>query len=269
MLRFTYETQMRVVEGQPGIDVRWERCRPGAKPLPFAHGYGARIWENDWRQKQDDGSFGEVYGRRPKWVAPQLDANLCLKGPYWPEAYRPGVPSREAGTFPALRREAGGGFSGCCTPAQFVPRFRMCNATILFPKRCRITVNPFNTVTLCAFANGKEFLAEHDPETGQWYAESEWNAELHLTAYVRFPVYPFGDNGHCYLEVGWLGHAELTFLFRLDQGDVYPEVTVNPIRYYWAFSLTPTYEFFTWLPCWFQLPPYDFPLGLVGLVDEV
>lgn len=140
-LRFTYDTEMRMVEGQPGIKVRWMRARKDAKPPPFEHPYGSRVWENGWRQAKDRGGFGEVYGSAIKWVEPELDPHVCLDGPFWPEQYRPGVAREDAYDYPALRREAGGTFSGCCTKPAYWPLWRPCRDTPRFPRKIRVTMS--------------------------------------------------------------------------------------------------------------------------------
>lgn len=132
VIRNTYTTSMRLVEGQPGIPIRWLKCAPDAKPLPFNHRMGSRIWEDDWRTKVDTGEFGEIYGTYPKWVQRQV-APACAnpRGPYWPEEYRPGVPGTEADTFPALRMDAERWPIACCGDPEFVPTWPACNVSPL------------------------------------------------------------------------------------------------------------------------------------------
>lgn len=119
-IRFPYQTTMRMVEGRPGIPVRWFKARSDAILKPDNYGYGSRIWEDHWRITQDTGQFGEVYGQKPQWVSSLSPIPAgCNKGPYWPEEFRPGVPGRDADTFPALAMDGQGWPIACCADPQF------------------------------------------------------------------------------------------------------------------------------------------------------
>ena len=133
-LRFPYQTDMRIVAGQAGVPAKWFKCAPGRDKKPAGVGWGSRIWEEEWRTRLDIGEFGEILGVKPAWLpSPQPAFNECDHGPYWPERFRPGVPVKDADTFPVLRRDAQGWPIACCHPAQFVPLTSTCSPSVRIP----------------------------------------------------------------------------------------------------------------------------------------
>jgi len=126
-LRFTYKTDMRLVSGQPGIKIGWQKARPESKVWNGKDVMRSRIWESFWRQKVDRGEFGEVYGAPREWITPELTPPLqCNNGPYWPDKYKPGVPSNEALTYPVLRTDASRRVLACCGDPLTWPAFPTC-----------------------------------------------------------------------------------------------------------------------------------------------
>jgi len=225
-IRFCYETKMRFVEGQDGIKVRWQRARPGAKVPPFRHQFGSRVWEENWRGKADRGEFGEVYGSTLKWVEPQMDPHTCLDGPFWPEEYRPGVMSRDAQDFKAIRKEANGTFSGCCTPPSYVPLWpalEYCLVGKITPRltqRLRVRSLP-NFPFDCPRAIGTDFIIEREAD-GIWRGVGEYGTSG-ITMSCEFPV-------DCLLRLTFDLAGDPYVEFRVDDFPLNLEYSLNPPR---------------------------------------
>lgn len=185
VIRFTYQTSMRLVENQPGVTVRWLKCREGAQPLPFDHRMGSRVWEDDWRGKEDTGEFGEIYGLYPQWVQ-RAEPPTCAQpqGPYWPTEYRPGVRSMDAYTFPALDMDAEGWPLACCGPAEFVELYPACNEGEItrLPGRFWIKFSPTDPPS-CWFST-TVIEMNRVPETGGWYGSADPGPHLIPTEVV-------------------------------------------------------------------------------------
>lgn len=189
-IRFEYETEMRLVADQPGVPVRWFRCAPQAKGKPEGFGYGSRIWEDDWRHKEDTGQFGEIYGLKPTWLTPTPPpASICHKGPHWPERYRPGVPAEEAYTYPVLRMDAQGWPVCCCHPCQFVPAYLSdCNQYWRYTERIRWSIDT-PQVGQCPDFVG--FFIDLFWNGTYWHGERDWVVKgnpVTIAADFQFPA---------------------------------------------------------------------------------
>lgn len=144
-LRFPFQTSMRIVAGQAGVPARWYALGPGHRVKPSGVGWGSRIWEEEWRRKADDGSFGEVFGIRPEWL-PRVpgDHPPCDKGPYWPEQFRPGVSVKDADTYPVLARDGQGWPIACCEGVETVNLHPACSLSVVkrLPDRIWLKFSP-------------------------------------------------------------------------------------------------------------------------------
>lgn len=212
-LRFTYKTRMRFGEGMDPVEVQWYQARPGAKPPPFAHRFGARVWENNWRSEVDKGQLGEVYGLYPKWCEPELDLNTCLEGPYWPDKYKPGVPITDVGTFQALRKDAQGRVTGCCRAPEFVPFVDFCDVLPRFTKRVRVTFESEDG-SYCTNANGTNVIAVQ-ADDGIWRASTTFGSTGEPID-IDFPFYP-NPTSACHMRVVFTDHLPSQVWIRFNQ----------------------------------------------------
>jgi hypothetical protein len=208
VLRFTYATRMRLVENQPGVPVRWLACAPGAKPLPFDHRMGSRIWEDDWRLKEDTGEFGEIYGTTPQWTT-RSSPPACPdpRGPYWPEEYRPGVPSKDAGTFPALRMDAQGWPLACCGDPEFVDLFPACSEgqVMRLPGRFWLKFSPSSLGITCWVET--TYVQVDRDSNGRWFGATPTGPHGLATEIIYDPA---SSDGPCRIRwrffivgIGW------------------------------------------------------------------
>jgi len=229
-LRFTYRTQMRLVAGQPPIDVNWIKCRPGVKPLPFAHHFGSRIWLNNWRTLRDQGAYGEVFQSEMKWRVPEVaPLRPCPPGPYWPTRFRPGVSTSDALTYPPVRMDADNWPDGCCQDPDFWTVFQSCPPDLRFPAKVR--VQTFSKPSgYCLQADGTDFVITRQP-TGRWYGEGIFGT---TGARISFewpdPNAPFNN---CIGIMKWLDSPPnfVRWMFDLEDRFMFP--SINPFSIYW------------------------------------
>lgn len=158
-LRSCYKTQMRMVVGGPTVEVRWFKCDKKAPINRMRNGFGSIIWENDWRLKKDQGKAGEVYGTERVWYNGQPGSgDRCFKGPLWPEAYRRGVPSQEANTYPVLKTDSSGFPVGCCSAVEYWYLYDQCSHLIRLPQKVRVHQVNTSYLTGCSQSFGTDLI---------------------------------------------------------------------------------------------------------------
>jgi len=254
---------MRFGEGMDPVEVQWYQARPGAPSLPFAHRFGARVWENNWRSEVDKGQLGEVYGLYPKWCVPEIDANTCLEGPYWPDKFRPGVPLMDVGTFPALRKDVEGRVTGCCKPPQFVPFFDFCAVLPRITKRIRVTMyDPSNSI--CPVVNGTDIIMTREDD-GIWRGDGTFGPGGTPIS-LEFPFYP-NPTSTCRIRVSFTDHFPSEVWIRIDQTTEPNFVWTNNPLAIRNLLVSDNHLSGGFQPCGFLVPLPDWYTDIKGLPD--
>lgn len=200
-LRFTYKTQMRLVKGQSGIMIKWQKARPESQVMNGPGTIRSRIWESDWRTEADLGQFGEVYGASRKWIVPEVTPPiLCAKGPYWPEIYKPGVKSTDAFTYPVLRMDSQGRPIACCGDPLTWPSYGNCDLTVRWPSKIRLRTFKPDLVNYCDAAEGTDLVMARGDD-GVWRGTGTFGT-TGLAIAVEYPDKSVTIND-CWMIMKW------------------------------------------------------------------
>lgn len=231
-IRFGYRTKMRIVAGQPGIDVKWIKARPDAKPLDFDNPYGSAVWQDDWRQALDLGAFGEVPGVWPKWIDLETaPARPCPPGPYWPERFRPGVGIKDALSYPVIRMDADNWPDGCCQDPDFVFTYRSCWDYMRLPLKIRVQAFHNAATGLCVNADGTDFAIQRGID-GIWRGNGVFGSTGEPISFVLpDPDLPFDD---CWATMRWINHPANFQRWKIAANPLQQVHTVNPPSVFWA-----------------------------------
>jgi hypothetical protein len=111
-VRWLYTGSMKFWPGGPSIPVRWYVAPPGAKPVPFFHQFGSRIWDDD-RVEQVEGLGEDAQDEYPETdyhTPPSAKGQSYCGRPEWWVSGQPAPPPFPAPTIPFDIW----GLPGCC-----------------------------------------------------------------------------------------------------------------------------------------------------------